>query len=80
MDIVFTLIFLLVWLGLGVGGTIFWIWMLVDCAKNEPKDATDRILWIVVIALTHLLGASVYFFARRPERIRALRGAAERIE
>lgn len=73
-------LFLLIWPGLGVAGTAFWVWTLIDCAKNEPKDATDRVFWIAIVALTSVLGASVYFFARRPERIRLTRGTALELE
>ena len=54
----------------GVLGTVFWIWMLVDCATKEPSQGNDKIVWILVIALTHWLGALIYFLARRPQRIR----------
>lgn len=55
---------------IGVLGTIFWIWMIVDCASNEPSEGNNKIVWILVIALTHVVGAAIYFFARRPERRR----------
>ena len=56
-------------LGVGVLGTIFWIWMLVDCATKEPSDGNEKLVWVVIIVLTHLLGAILYFFFRRPARI-----------
>lgn len=51
-------------------GTIFWIWMIVDCATNEPSEGNDKVIWLLVIILTHFIGALIYFFARRPERRR----------
>jgi hypothetical protein len=57
---------------IGVGGTIFWIWMLVECVVKESSQGNEKVVWIVVIALTHVLGAALYFFIRRPERIRQL--------
>lgn len=54
---------------LGVLGTVFWFWMLIDCATREPSTGNDKIVWVIVIALTHWLGALIYFFARRPQRI-----------
>lgn len=51
-------------------GTIFWVWMIIDCATNEPSSDTNKIVWILVIVLTHLIGAAIYFFVRRPERRR----------
>ncbi len=55
---------------IGVLGTIFWIWMLIDCATKESSQGNDKVVWILVIALTHVLGAAIYFFVRRPTRIR----------
>ena len=54
----------------GVLLTIFWIWMLVDCATKEPGEGNDKIIWILVLIFTHFLGALIYYFVRRPERIR----------
>lgn len=51
-------------------GTIFWIWMIVDCAMNEPSEGNDKVMWLVIIVLLHLIGAAMYYFARRPERMR----------
>ncbi len=55
---------------IGVLATVFWIWMLVDCATREPAQGNDKVVWVIVIALTHILGAAIYFLVRRPERIR----------
>lgn len=70
MEALIGMMFVLFWCVLGIGGTVFWIWMLVDCAKHEPREGNDRIVWVLVIALTHFVGALIYFFARRPDRIR----------
>lgn len=51
-------------------GSIFWIWMIVDCATNEPAQSNDKIVWILVIVFTHFVGAAIYYFVRRPERKR----------
>ena len=69
---VFEVLFILIFLGVGVLGTAFWIWMIVDCATREPSEGNDKIVWILIILLTHLIGALIYFFARRPSRIREL--------
>jgi hypothetical protein len=47
---------------------VFWIWMLVDCIKNENISGNEKIAWVLVIALTHFLGAVIYFFAGRQRR------------
>ena len=48
-------------------GTAFWIWMIVDCATHE-RNSTEKIVWIVIIVFTHLLGALIYFFVRKQKR------------
>jgi hypothetical protein len=53
-------------------GSIFWIWMLIDCALHENGQGTDKVVWILIILFTHFLGALIYFMARRPERKRQL--------
>ena len=53
-----------------IGGTILWAWMLIDCATKEPSEGNDKVVWILIIVLTHLIGASIYLLARRPTRIR----------
>jgi hypothetical protein len=58
-------------LALGVGLTAFWIWMLIDCATNEPSEGSDKVVWILVIVLTHWIGALIYLLARRPQRIQS---------
>lgn len=49
-------------------GTIFWLWMLADCATKESNQERSKIVWLIVIALTHEVGALIYFFARRLRR------------
>ncbi|MDQ3624066.1 MAG: PLD nuclease N-terminal domain-containing protein [Verrucomicrobiota bacterium] len=45
--------------------SIFWIWMLIDCATNARLDGTQKIVWILVILFLHVLGALIYFFVGR---------------
>ena len=47
----------------------FWIWMLIDCISNEPSPGNDKIIWVLVILLLHGIGAMIYYFVRRPQRI-----------
>nr|WP_321431376.1 PLD nuclease N-terminal domain-containing protein [uncultured Methanolobus sp.] len=55
--------------GFGIIGTLFWLWMLIDCATKEPSEGNDKLIWIIIIVFTHVLGALIYFFIRRPKRI-----------
>lgn len=45
----------------------FWIWMLIDAIQNKGLGESEKMVWVVVIALTHLIGALIYFFAGRPK-------------
>ena len=65
-----TLFMLLVFLVLGVGGTILWTWMIVDCASKETSGGNEKLIWILIIVLTHCIGALIYLLVRRPKRIR----------
>lgn len=48
-----------------------WVWALVD-AIGVPDDAHYRtgtkLLWVLVIAITGLLGAAIYLAVGRPTR------------
>lgn len=58
--------------GIMVVAAIFWIWVLVDCLIKEPAEGNDRLVWVLVILLAPLIGALLYYFVRRPERIKAV--------
>lgn len=50
----------------------FWLWMLVDCLAHEPPGM-EKIVWILVILFTHVVGAVLYLVIRRRERLQARR-------
>lgn len=62
------ILFYLVFFCVGILATIFWIWMIIDCAKNEPSEGNDKVIWILVVVLAGVVGAAIYYFVRRPER------------
>ena len=66
----FSFLIFFLFFGVGIIGTLFWIWMLIDCATKEPSSGNDKLIWILIIIFTHLLGALIYFLVRRPKRIR----------
>ena len=51
-----------------IGGGALWIWMIVDCATNEPSGS-DKIVWILIVLLGGCIGAAIYLFVRRPKRL-----------
>jgi len=44
---------------------LFWIWMLIDCAKRRFRSDAEKVIWIIVIALCNWIGALVYFIVIR---------------
>ncbi len=53
-----------------IGGSIFWIWAIIDCVTKEPSEGNDKIIWFLLILFTTIIGALIYCIVRRPERIR----------
>ena len=47
-----------------------WVWMLADVLRHEPIDGSSKLLWASAVLLTWPWGGAVYFFARRPTRLR----------
>lgn len=43
----------------------FWGWMLADCLKKTHPQSNDKLIWVLVIILTNLIGAFLYFFIQR---------------
>ena len=64
---------ILIGLTFAMAAAAFWIWMIVDCATNEPAS-NDKIVWLLVIVLLHFIGALIYFFARRLNRPKSVVG------
>ena len=46
-----------------VAASIFWIWMLIMAATRERSTA-DKLVWVIIILFTHVLGAAIYYFVR----------------
>jgi hypothetical protein len=63
------LVLILVVIGFALLATVFWIWMLVDCATKEPNEGNNKIVWVIIICLLHFVGALIYLIVRRPKRI-----------
>jgi hypothetical protein len=63
-------LFIILVVGLIVlAGTGFWIWMLIDCVTKEPDSGNTKICWTLIIVFAHFVGALIYFFARRDQRL-----------
>ena len=51
-----------------IPASLFWIWMLVDCATNEPSEGNDKLVWTLIVLFANVLGAAAYYLVRRPQR------------
>ena len=47
---------------------VFWLWMLIDCLTKGPDAGNTKVIWVLGIVFTHIIGAALYFFIRRPQR------------
>jgi hypothetical protein len=68
-------LFFLTLVALALAGTVFWILMIIECATKEPSYGNDKLTWILIIIFTHWVGALIYYFVRRPQRIAQLPNA-----
>lgn len=63
---------------------LFWVWMLVDCARL-PDDATQpnqRVLWTLALVFANILAAVIYYLAvKRPaDAARRAGGSVRRVD
>ena len=54
---------------IGLAGFLFWIWMIIEAATQEPSEGSDKIVWVLLVVLLPVIGSLMYFFIRRPQRI-----------
>ena len=55
-------------MGLIVGGTIFWLWALIDCVTNKKITDSQKLIWALAMIFTHIIGALLYLFLGRSPR------------
>lgn len=48
-----------------VAAFAIWIWALVDAIRNPALDDTMRIVWVLVIVFTQIVGALIYLIIGR---------------
>lgn len=46
----------------GIMFFVFWLITLIDAATRKFKEATDKIVWIIVIVFTGIIGSLIYYF------------------
>jgi len=60
-------LFLLVGL-IGILGSVFWVWMIVDCINNKRLSSDSKAVWVLIIIFTHFIGALCYLLFGRPRQ------------
>jgi hypothetical protein len=60
---------LILFLLAGLASMIFWVWMLVDCTTKESDQGNNKIVWMLIILFGNIVGALIYMFVRRPQRL-----------
>jgi hypothetical protein len=61
--------FPLLFIVLSILGFIFWIFMLIDAIKHSSNDT--KVVWVLVIIFTQVIGAIIYYFAEKRPRNKA---------
>jgi hypothetical protein len=41
---------------------IFWITMIIDCCKRKFEKGEERLIWLLILLFTNLIGTLVYYF------------------
>ena len=39
---------------------VFWIWMIVDCAKRKFRSNVEKVVWLIIVVFAHWVGALAY--------------------
>ena len=65
-------IFQVVFIALVLGASVLWIFMIIECATKERASGNEKLIWILIIIFTGWIGALIYYFVRRPQRISEL--------
>lgn len=47
----------------------FWIYTIVDIAKSRFVDDTNKIVWLLVVVLTGVIGSIIYWIFGRSSRV-----------
>lgn len=45
----------------------FWLWMLIDVITKCPSEENKKLIWILVVVFTGIIGAIIYCFVQRPK-------------
>ena len=46
----------------GLVALVFWIIMIIDVVQRKFPTDNDRLMWILIVVLTGIIGAGIYYF------------------
>ena len=79
LPFILVLLIPIIWIALCILFFVFWLMMLIDAIKNAPKDM--KLVWIIVIIFTNIIGAIVYYFVeKRKKKIHKIETKKEEIK
>lgn len=67
LPLFFLILVPVVWILFCVAMFILWLWMLIDAIKYAPEKM--KVVWVIVIIFTSVIGALVYYFVERRPRM-----------
>lgn len=56
--------------GLGIIGTIIYIFTIIDVLRSNFSSSTDKLIWILVVILLPLIGTILWFLIGRAKSSR----------
>ena len=67
--IIFIIIIWFSLIALGILAFVLWILMIIDVAKRKFKQENDRVMWILILVFTGIIGAIIYYFiVKKPNK------------
>jgi hypothetical protein len=51
----------------GLAAFAFWLWMLIDVITKCPSEENKKLIWILIVIFTGIIGAIIYYFVQRPK-------------
>ncbi len=59
----------ILWIGFCILMFVFWLCILIDAIKHAPEKM--KLIWVVVIIFTNIIGALIYYFVeKRPRKVK----------
>ena len=52
---------------ISIAGMVLWVIALIDCARREFPGDSEKLMWILIIALAGWIGAIIYWYVGRPK-------------